>query len=261
MLPGKIETAPPVSGLWATALVELTARPWCGMLPPRGQPNRIGGCQLMNSATAGRLTPLSGIVFVALFVLAFALTGDSPQASDSDAEYLAWYGDSGNRTQEIVVFFMIVVGALFFLWFLTSLRERLRAVESGSHGLSTLAFGSGLLSIALLLGAACIGIGPAAVADETDKFQLDPDLARLTSTTSYLLLVSSTMIAAGLVVATSVLAIRNGVLPAWLGWIGLVVAVLTLLAVAWFPILVYLAWILVVSIALVLRPNQQPPPG
>ena len=91
----------------------------------------------MSSANAGRWIPLSGIVFVALFVVAFAITGDTPQPSDSDAEYLAYYGDSGNRKQEIAVFFMIVIGALFFLWFLTNLRERLRAVESGSHGLAT----------------------------------------------------------------------------------------------------------------------------
>ena len=59
----------------------------------------------MNSSSAGRWIPLSGIVFVALFAVVFSLTGDSPAPSDSDAEYLAYYGDSGNRTQEIAAFF------------------------------------------------------------------------------------------------------------------------------------------------------------
>ena len=215
----------------------------------------------MNSSSAGRWIPLSGIVFVALFAVVFTLTGDSPAPSDSDAEYFAYYGDSGNRTQEIAAFFMIAIGALFFVWFLTNLRERLRGVESESHGLSTLAFGSGLVSITLLLGAACVGIGPAIAAEDSDVFQLDPDLARFTSSTSYLFLVSSTMIAAGLIAATSVLAIRTGVLPAWLGWIGLVVAAAALVAFAWFPIFAYLAWILVTSIVLVLRPMQQSQPA
>jgi hypothetical protein len=209
----------------------------------------------MNGANPGRWIPLSGIVYVVLFVLVFVLTGDSPQGSDPDSEYLAYYGDSGNRNQEIVVFFLLAVAAIAFVWFVAHLRGRLRAVESEPHGLSTLAFGSGLVSAALLMGALAVGIGPTFAVEDSDVFTLDPDMARLTGVTSYLLLVGSTMVAAALVAATSVLAIRTTVLPAWVGWVGLVVALVMLFAIAWIPIMVYLAWVLVVSVLLLVRPE------
>jgi hypothetical protein len=209
----------------------------------------------MNSTNAGRWIPLSGIVYVVLFVLAFILTGDSPQASDSDSEIVSYYGDSGNRNKEIAVFFLIIAAALFFVWFLAHLRGRLRTVEGEPQSLSALAFGSGLVSAALLIGAACIGIGPSFTMMDANEFTLDPNLARFTGDTSYLFLVGSTIIAAGLIAATSVLAIRTSVLPTWLGWIGLLVAVAALFAVFWIPIMVYLGWVLVVSIALIARPE------
>jgi hypothetical protein len=213
----------------------------------------------VNGAGAARWIPLSGIVYVVLFVVVLVVIGDSPAASDPDADFVSYYADSGNRNKEFAAFFILVVATMFFLWFVTDLRARLRAVESEPHGLSTLAFGSGLVSAAMLLGAVCVGVGPAVTRVDSDRFTVDPDTVRLTGDTSMLLLVSSTMVAAVLVAATSVLAIRTGVLPAWLGWIGLILALAALVAVFWIPILAYLAWVFVVSVVLIVRPAAPAP--
>jgi hypothetical protein len=80
----------------------------------------------------------------------------------------------------------------------------------------------------------------------------------------YLTLVSGVMLASILVLCASTAALRTGVLPAWLGWTGLVVAVIMLFAVFFIPILIFVAWVLVVSLLMVVtawrvRGNAPPP--
>jgi len=194
---------------------------------------------------------LSGIAYVVLFLIAFFITGEG--AGDSDEEILSYYADSGNRATEITGFFLLAVAALFFLWFVTILRNRLRSVESEPKSLSALAFGAGIVSAALLMAANALFISISGTVEFTDEFQLDPDLARLVGSIGYLLWVSSTMVAGVLVAATSVLALRTAVLPRWLGWVGLVAALALLVAIFFFPIFVLWAWVLIVSVFLILR--------
>jgi hypothetical protein len=67
----------------------------------------------------------------------------------------------------------------------------------------------------------------------------------------YLLLVAGVMTASIVVLATSMAALRTGVLPAWVGWIGLVVAVVMLLSIYYFPMIIFAAWILIVSLLMI----------
>ncbi len=209
----------------------------------------------MRSATVGRWIPLSGIAYVVLFIIGFSLAEGSPQASDPDADFVSYYADSGNRTQEIAAFFLIVLAALALVKFVAHLRGRLKTVESEPHSLSTLVFGAGIASATLLIAAVALGISPSFTRADSDQFTIDPDTIRLVGDTSYLLLVSSVMVASLLIAGTSLLAIRTAVLPTWLGWLGLLVAIATLFALFFIPILVLLAWVLVVSVVLILRPQ------
>jgi MFS family permease len=72
--------------------------------------------------------------------------------------------------------------------------------------------------------------------------------------------VASTMVASVLVAATSVLALRTAVLPRWLGWVGIVVALALLVAVFFIPVFLFWAWVLVVAVVLAVRtPSAQSP--
>jgi hypothetical protein len=210
----------------------------------------------VSGSNVSRWIPLSGIVYVALFVVGLNLTSNSPQPSDSDSKILSYYADSGNRNKEIVTFFLVVVAALFFLWFVTHLRGRLRAVEREPHSLSSLAFAAGIASAALLIAAVGVAFGPSFARADSDQFTIDPNLARLISDTSYLLVVGSTMATAVLIAATSVLAVRTSVLPSWLGWVGFAAALAELVAILFFPLFALWAWVIVVSIALIARPES-----
>jgi hypothetical protein len=69
---------------------------------------------------------VSGILFVVLFVVAFAVSGDS---GDTPAELRDFYADSGNRTKQFVAFFFFLAAMLAFLWFLGTLRGELFRAE------------------------------------------------------------------------------------------------------------------------------------
>jgi hypothetical protein len=208
-----------------------------------------------------RWSALAGVLFVALFAVALALSANS---NDDPTELANWLADSGNRNQQFVAWFLFIASALAFLSFLGTLRDMLVRAEGGPGTLSSLVFGPGLVFIALYVVGTSMFAAPAALADES-KFKLDPNTAEMFSDAGYLLLVAGVMVASILVLSASTAALRTGVLPAWLGWAGLIVAVAMLFAVFFLPILVFVGWVLVVSLIMLVaawrvRGGAAPPP-
>jgi hypothetical protein len=209
-----------------------------------------------------RWSALAGILFVALFVVALALTGNT---GDTPSEVQKWYADDRNQTQAIVAWFIWVASALAFLSFLGTMRDMLVRAEGGPGTSSALVFGPGLVFTALYIGGVSLFAAPAALADDAD-FKLDPNTAQMLNDAGYFLLVGGVMVASILVLSASTAALRTGILPAWLGWVGLVVAVAMLFAIFFVPILVFVAWVLVASLVMLVaawrvRGGAVPPPG
>jgi magnesium-transporting ATPase (P-type) len=209
-----------------------------------------------------RWSALAGVLFVALFAVALALSGNT---GDTPSEVQQWYADDGNQTKQIVAWFLYVGSALAFLSFLGTLRDMLVRAEGGPGTLSALVFGPGLVFAALYVAGVSLFAAPASLADDTD-FKLDPNTAQLFNNAGYFLLVGGVMVASILVLSTSTAALRTGILPAWLGWAGLIVAVAMIFAFFFLPILVFVAWVLVVSLVMLVaawrvRGGAVPPPS
>jgi len=207
-----------------------------------------------------RWSALAGVLFVALFAVALALSGNT---GDNPGEVTKWYADDGNQTKQFVAWFLYIGSAVAFLSFLGTLRDMLVRAEGGPGTLSALVFGPGIAFIALYVAAVSLFAAPAALAGDSD-FKLDPNTAQMFNNAGYLTLVSGVMLASILVLSASTAALRTGVLPAWLGWTGLVVAVVMLFAIFFIPILIFMAWVLVVSLLMVVtawrvRGNAPPP--
>jgi hypothetical protein len=204
---------------------------------------------------------LAGVLFVALFIVALALSGNT---GDTPSEVQKWYADDGNQTQAIVAWFAWIASALAFLSFLGTMRDMLVRAERGPGTLSSLIFGPGVVFTALYVAGVSLLAAPAALADDSD-FELDPNTAQMLSDAGYFLLVGGVMVASILVLSASTAALRTGILPAWLGWVGLVVGVAMLFAIFFVPILVFVAWVLVVSLVMLVaawrvRGGATPPP-
>jgi hypothetical protein len=205
-----------------------------------------------------RWSPVAGIVFVALWIVTFAVTSGSPESNDSNTKIVSYYADSGHRTRDIVGVFLVLAASLFFIWFLAVLRSRLAAAEGTAGGLTAAAFGAGLVTVALWFAAVTFFAAPSFTRSDTSKFQLDPNTYRWLNDLGYTLWFGGTTIAAVLVVATALLSRRTGLLPTWLTWVSFAVAVTMLVAFLFFPILIFLGWVLVVSIVLVWKEASQP---
>ena len=193
-----------------------------------------------------RWAPVSGILYVILWALViFAFEEDQ---GDSDTEIVAWYADSGNRDMQLATFFMILAASLCFLWFLSILRGRLAHAEGAAGVKTTLAFGAGLVAVTMWTIASAIWISIAFAVDDADEFVVDPNMERLFGVLGYALWFGGTTIALLVVLCVGLVGLRGQLIPKWLAWVSILVAILMLASFAFIPFLIWLGWVLVVSL-------------
>ena len=177
-----------------------------------------------------RWSPLTGIAFAVLFLAALGVSGSGP--GDTPVEVTQWYADDGNRGAAFFVFFLIVGAALCLLWFLGALRGVLVRAEGDPARWTALGFGAGVVSATLLLTAASLYVTPAATAGQ-EEFPFDAATANAFANAGFAALVCSAMAGALLD--------------------GFIVAPLLLFSIFFLPLFVWLAWVLAISLVLIVR--------
>jgi lysylphosphatidylglycerol synthetase-like protein (DUF2156 family) len=208
------------------------------------------------------MAPVSGIVYAGLAVVGTLLIVSEEVDGSTDDEILSYYGDSGNRATEGIGVTLMFVGAMAFLWFLSGLWSRLKSVEHESRGLADLAFAAGIVGAALFIGAAALLNATATAVEVSDRFAVDPNLARFAVSTGYLFLIGSVFINCALIAATSVLALRTDVFPRWLGWVGFAAIVVAIAESFLLPVFAVPIWVTVVSIVMIRSaPSRDEHPG
>jgi hypothetical protein len=199
----------------------------------------------------GWLLPLTGLLFVVLAIIGFAVSGEPPDAKDPAQEIVAHYVDNENS----VIFGAALVGfaAVALVFFAGYLRTVLRAAEGEG----------GMLSALTLAGAAIMAVG--AALDATISFSLAEaadDIEPAAVQALQALFDNDFMpIAVGTVVfllSTGIAIARYGVLPRWLGWIAIVLAVVGLTPLGFAAFLGSGVWIAIVSVLLALRARSTP---
>jgi hypothetical protein len=195
-----------------------------------------------------------GVPTVVLWAVAFAFGSRSPDTSStSDAKITSWFASSSHQNEQMIAFFLFLAGALCFVGFLAALRERLADAEGPRPRICQLAFGSGLVSASLWILSVVLLTGPAFTASDGSAADVTADTYRVLGTMGFVSWVAATAVGAVTVWATSAIALRTGVLPRWLAWVGIVFGVVQLAAVLFFPIFIFWLWILVVSLVLTWR--------
>jgi Domain of unknown function (DUF4386) len=200
----------------------------------------------MKSRGLERFAPLTGVVFVALIVLAIVIGGETPDNDDSQQAIVEFWRDNDDAQ-----IWSNIIGAwatVFFLWFAASLRSVLRRGEEGPARLSTLSFGGAVVAAVGLLSALSLNF---AVADSVGDVP-----ASVTQTLTVLSNGFFFPIAAGYAVfflAVGVLCVRTRMLPVWLGWLTVLLGIVCLTPVGFFALLLGLVWIVLVSVLLYRR--------
>jgi hypothetical protein len=193
-----------------------------------------------------RLAPLTGVVFVVLFVIGYIQLNDGTPSTDaSGAKVISYY----NAHNQGGIGFTLLLSMVFGLFFFGILRSYLRRAPRAEW-----------LSAVALSGAVVFTIGIAV--DAGTAYALSDVPTRLSSGAAQALNVLSSDLSmwfypAGLCVfmlAFGLAILRSGLFPRWLGWVTAVIGVAAVLGPLIEPAF-YLTgvWILVVSVWLFQR--------
>lgn len=205
-----------------------------------------------------RYAPISGLVAVIFWVVGiFILTGPGHlgnNSSDAPTVVLAKYAAHSSAIQWGV--WLIMLGALAFIWLVGSLRAAVSSVEQGPARVSTLVgMGGAVTGFGILLAHA------PSFAAATTSDNLTAPAAKALILMDDVFFYAAELSSAVLFFATAVAIFRWGVLPKWLGWVSLVFAVLAVLPpVGWAILGIGLPlWTLAVSWFLYSKQRGAPP--
>ena len=204
------------------------------------------------------LVPLTGVLFVILVILSFTIGGEPPDHEEPVQEIVDHYVDNKDSVQ-FGAFLSALAGASF-IFFFGYLRKVLRAAEGEN----------GMLSLLAVIGAAIVATGAAidgtisfALAEAADDVpdEVDPvaiQALQVLWDNDFLPFALGSFV---LLIATGASIVRHGALPKWLGWVALVLGILSVTPVGFFAFLVVAVWILVLSVMLMMRARSGPAPA
>jgi hypothetical protein len=184
----------------------------------------------MNRYFPAIVPALAGVAFAVFLFLGFASV--DPLREATDAELTAWWADTGNQRDIALSMYFVLASCAAFAFFLPGLRTRIAESEGGSAPLATTVYTLGIVFVASLAAGAVLrgGIGHAARFE--NEALPSADVLRTMTSLTFVLVSVVAFAAVGLMVATASYAIlRTKVAAAWMGWAGVAVAALILVAV------------------------------
>ena len=210
-------------------------------------------------ARSDALAPLTGVVAVALFIagaLVHDVIGDTPDGNDPAAQFARYYQEEDGSIWWASL--LIFIGLAFFLWFVGIVRAVLHQVEGGVGRLASTAQAGGVAAATLIFAGFGTQVSAAILVSDRD-LPIDPEVAVGFWWVGDGLIVGAFYATAVLVASSGFVFLRSGALvPRWLGWATLALALLLLVPwVNWIGFFVFAAWVVVVSVLLWRRSNAQ----
>jgi hypothetical protein len=204
---------------------------------------------------------IAGIVAAVGWVFALVRLLDGPGVDASEAEITQFFADPDTGRDTLLVLQILVIATVGFLWFIGVIRGRIG--DPAPKLFETVFFGGGILYAGLLFVGAAALAAPFVLADIGGMDVEAGSAAMARSFARVMLGVFASRVAALVVLSTSTLGLRTGVLPRWLILAGYLVGVGILVNVTFFTPSVYAfpGWIALVSLVLLLRrhpPHPQP---
>jgi hypothetical protein len=221
-----------------------------------GEPE--GGALAESSRRAA--TPVAGSIAGILFAILFAVSVMLIRVSLADAarDPGGWLQAGVSRLRFGLA--LVPFAGLFFLWFIAVARERLGRHED--QFFATVFLGSGLLFLAMVFAAAA-SAGAIAATFVTAGFGSSSTYAFARSVVAQIFNVYALRMAAVFLISSATLWFRTRVMPRWMVVVTYVVALLLLFVVsqASWVILVFPAWVFLVSSYILITHLQRRPGG
>ena len=200
----------------------------------------------MKSNSRDWLAPLTGLGFIAVGILSFIIGGEPKSADDPAREIVAFYVDNKDSVQVGAI--MSVAAGVLLVFFGAYLRDVLRSGRPEVEGLSLVAFmGFVVVAVGLAIDATIL-IAASEAADDIPAASLvalqalwDNDFVPLALGVELFLW------------GTGLAVVRTGVLPKWLGWLMIVLAIAGLTPIGFVAAIGSALLVLILSIWLSLR--------
>jgi hypothetical protein len=200
---------------------------------------------------ARKLAPLTGALFVALVLIAFfALGGSTPEGDDSAQKVVSFYSD--HESKEIIAAVVLGLGAVALIFFAATLKQILEAAGPDRGILPTVALGAGLVAAGGFLTAATLHFALADYAGD-----IDPSAAQAINAIDSDFFLPFVAGLSTLILATSLWLLSHRLLlPAWLGWVGIGIFILTFTPLGFIGFALAGLWVIAASILLYLREDN-----
>jgi len=194
---------------------------------------------------------LSGAVFVILGVIGAFIAGSPPKVSDTDQKIIDFVKDNQDALK--CGAYLAGLGLVFFLFFLGIVWTRLGRAEGGAGRLAGTSAMAGVATVAIAgAGFAINAYSALHPAQSAGNYRLATVVFGILSFTALVF-----------VEAASIVIIRTKFLPAWLGWLGMLSALLwlvggaavatendTIFVIGFVAFLVWALWVLIFSVML-----------
>jgi hypothetical protein len=204
-----------------------------------------------------RWAALGGIVYVALFIVGLIVSENGQPGGDaSPAKVMAFYSQSSHRDRIALGWLIMLVGFLFFIWFLAALAQAVRRLTADAL-LTRITLIGGTVYAALGIAGGSLSTAIKTMSDDTYKHQVYPELIHLASDGGYVLHSGGGVGAAAMMIAVGVAALRARSLPTWLCWLGVVAGISAIFSIFFIPWLVIAVWLVVASILLFVSAGRQ----
>ena len=203
--------------------------------------------------SVARWAALGGLVYAVLFVIGtIVFFSGAPSGDSAPAKVIQWYSDSGHRDRIHFGWILIGLSIIFLLWFIGALRRAVSAVDGEGILTGVVSLGGGVYA-ALALASVALSDGIRTMSDDTYQHRVFPELIHAADDATWVMHATGAAALGVMIIATSLAFMWGAIWPTWAGWLGVVVGILALASIAFFPQFLFLLWILVVSIVIFLQ--------
>jgi hypothetical protein len=205
--------------------------------------------------TTPRAAAIAGILFSLLLITSLVLIRLAVPLNPQDSG--DWLAD-GWRMVSLALNLLPFAG-IAFLWFIGVVRDRLGEYEDRLF--ATVFLGSGLLFLAMLFASAAVAGGTLQMYGATPTMLIESGMYTFGRTVTYEIMNVYTMKMAGVfMITTSTLSLRTGIIPRWMAYLGLALALFLLFSLGffdWAPLALPL-WVLLISMHILLANLRRP---
>src|ERR671922_1271381 len=197
------------------------------------------------------LIPLTGVAFIVVGIVGFAIGGEPKSADEPVREIVDFYIDNKDSVQIGAV--AGVVAGLLLIFFGAHLRGVLRAAAGPGETLSLVSF-VGLVVVAV--GFAIDGTISFALAEQADEVRpVAVQALQMLWDNDFLPIILGVE---AFFWATGISVVRSGALPKWMGWVMIVLGVVGVTPIGFASALGAAILVLVISILLSVRARSAP---